>query len=231
MSDFALRPNKLLKGVFVEYGFSLPPLVFTFQFNPETLSRGRTASYAGAGADGSAGAGCREGSEAQQRSCLSQTTVSEETIGLTLQMDATDDLDHDDSLANSVARRFGIGPQLSVLELMIYPKSEHLHGFPIGDFFGRAQQFGAAQAKTLPVLLFIWGRKRVMPVVMTSLQITEQEYFPDLNPKRAQAAVQLKVLEGSNGFYTYSHDWRIALAAMNAANIGLGNIAGMLNVL
>jgi hypothetical protein len=60
----------------------------------------------------------------------------------------------------------------------------------------------------------------VMPVVMTSLQITEQEFFPDLNPKRVQIAVQLKVLEGFNPPYLYSHGWRMALGAMNLGNIG-----------
>jgi hypothetical protein len=218
--DFTLLPNRHLKGAFVEYGLSLPPLVFSFQFNPETLTRGRTATYTSAGADGTSGSGCREGSEAQQRSCLTQVSVSEETIGLTLQLDANDDLNE----GNLLAQNFGIGPQLSALELMMYPKSEELHGFPIGNFFGGTDQFGAAQAKTIPILLFVWGRKRVMPVIMTSLQITEQEYFPDLNPKRAQAAVQLRVLEGDIPPYKYSHDWRIALAAMNLANIGDLNV-------
>jgi hypothetical protein len=220
MSDYVLRPN-VLRGAFVEYGLSLPPLLFAFQFNPETLTRGRTASYTPAGADGS-GNGCREGSEAQQRACLSQVQVSEESIGLTLQLDATDDLD----AHQAIPGQFGIGPQLSVLELMIYPKTDQLFGFPIGNLLGGDDQFGAAQAKTIPILLFVWGRKRVMPVVMTSLQITEQEYFPDLNPKRAQVAVQLKVLEGFNPPYLYSHGWRTALAAMN-----LGNIGDFVNVL
>jgi hypothetical protein len=103
---------------------------------------------------------------------------------------------------------------------MIYPKTDQLFGFPIGNLLGGSDQFGAAQAKTIPILLFVWGRKRVMPVVMTSLQITEQEYFPDLNPKRVQAAVQLKVLEGFNPPYLYSHGWRMALGAMNLGNIG-----------
>jgi hypothetical protein len=216
MSDFALRPDKLLKGAFVEYGFSLPPIAFSFQFNPETLTRGRTASYTPAGADGAGGAGCREGSEAQQRSCLSQVTVSEETIGLTLQLDATDDLNDGAALP----REFGLSPQLAALELMIYPKTDQLFGFPVGNLLGGDDQFGAAQAKTIPILLFIWGRKRVMPVVMTSLQITEQEYLPNLDPRRAQAVVQLKVLEGLNPPYLYSHGWRMALGAMNLLNAG-----------
>jgi hypothetical protein len=215
MGDFTLRPDKLLKGAFIEYGFSLPPIAFSFQFNPETLTRGRTASYTSAGADGAGGAGCREGSEAQQRSCLSQVTVSEETIGLTLQLDATDDLNDGEALP----QQFGLGPQLAALELMIYPKTEQFFGFPVGNLVGGEDQFGAAQAKAIPILLFVWGRKRVMPVVMTSLQITEQEYFPSLDPKRATAAVQLKVLEGLNPPYLYSHAWRIALGAMNLANV------------
>lgn len=215
--SFPSRP-KLLRGAFVEYGFSLPPLLFAFQFNPETLTRGRTATYQarGAGASGGDGPGCRDSSEAMDRSCLAQVTVSEETIGLTLQLDATDQLNDGDG----VTQNFGIGPQLSVLELMIYPKTDQLLGLPIGNLLGTTDQFGAAQAKVIPILLFVWGRKRVMPVVMTSLQITEQEYFPDLNPKRASVAVQLKVLEGFNPPYLYSHGARMLLATLNLANIG-----------
>jgi hypothetical protein len=214
---FPSRP-KLLRGAFVEYGFSLPPLMFAFQFNPETLTRGRTASYQPRGAAGSGGdgPGCRDTSEQMDRSCMAQVSVSEETIGLTLQLDATDKLNDGDF----VTRNFGVGPQLSVLELMIYPKTDQLLGLPIGNLLGTTDQFGAAQAKVVPILLFIWGRKRVMPVVMTSLQITEQEYFPDLNPKRATVAVQLKVLEGFNPPYLYSHGARMVLAALNLANIG-----------
>lgn len=212
--------TKVLRGALVEYGLSLPPIVFTFQYNPESLSRGRTASYTAPGA-GDSSDGCRERSEAQERSRLAQVSVTAESISLTLQLDATDDLDAGDGLT----RQFGIGPQLAALELMIYPKTDQLFGLPIGNLVGGSDQFGAAQAKAIPILLFIWGRKRVLPVVMTSQQITEQEFFPDLNPKRAQVAVQLQVLEGFNPPYLYSHGWRTALSAMNLANIGdLANV-------
>lgn len=217
MGSFPIRP-KLLRGAFVEYGLSLPPLLFAFQFNPETLTRGRTATFQspGAGGAGSDGSGCRDGSEQMARSCLAQVSVTEENISLTLQLDATEDLDSGDGLTQN----FGIGPQLSVLELMIYPKTDQLFGLPIGNLLGTTDQFGAAQAKVIPILLFIWGRKRVLPVVMTSLQITEQEYFPDLNPKRASVAVQLKVLEGFNPPYLYTHAARMLLALSNLGHIG-----------
>ncbi len=218
MPEFPIRP-KLLRGAFIEYGLSLPPLIFAFQFNPETLSRGRTASNIPGSEGGGAGSAedeCRDRSESQERSALARASVSTESIELTLHLDATDDLNEGDGLT----QQFGIGPQLSVLELMIYPKTDQLFGFPIGNLLGGEDQFGAARAKAIPILLFIWGRKRVLPVVMTSMQITEQEYFPDLNPKRADVAVRLQVLEGFNPPYLYSHAWRIALGAMNLANIG-----------
>lgn len=217
MADFPIRPDGLLRGAFVEYGLSLPPLAFAFQFNPESLSRNRTATFQAAGADGDAMDGvCSESSEEEQRSRLAEVSVTSESIGLTLQLDATDDLNDGDGLT----QQFGIGPQLSVLELMIYPKTDQLFGLPLGNLLGGSDQFGAAQAKFLPILLFIWGRKRVLPVIMKSLQITEQEFFPDLNPKRAQVAVQLQVLEGFNPPYLYTHAWRMALATMNLANVG-----------
>lgn len=215
MGAFPSRP-KVLRGAFIEYGLSLPPLLFAFQFNPEQLSRSRTASYTPRGAGGSGEFSCREGNEEIQRSCLAQVQVSEESISLTLQLDATDDLDSGDG----VTRMFGVGPQLSVLELMIYPKTDQLFGFPIGNLLGTEDQFGAAQAKVIPIILFVWGRKRVLPVVITSMNITEQEYFPDLNPRRATVAVQLKVLEGFNPPYLYSHAARLMLSTLNLANIG-----------
>ena len=95
MSDFILRPN-VLRGAFIEYGLSLPPLLLAFQFNPETLTRGRTATsyaYRGREEQGREPGIPGKGSESMQRSCLAEVDVSEETIGLTLQLDATDDLD------------------------------------------------------------------------------------------------------------------------------------------
>ena len=35
---------KILRGAFVEFGISLPPLIVVFQFNPLTITRTRTAA-------------------------------------------------------------------------------------------------------------------------------------------------------------------------------------------
>src|ERR1039457_4627075 len=41
-------PNKpkILRGAFVEFGLSLPPLVVVFQFNPVKLTRNRSLTFA-----------------------------------------------------------------------------------------------------------------------------------------------------------------------------------------
>lgn len=44
MSRFSNNP-KILKGAFVEYGISIPPLIVTFQFNPESISRDRSNTF------------------------------------------------------------------------------------------------------------------------------------------------------------------------------------------
>src|SRR5215467_5551634 len=40
---FSNQP-KILRGAFVEFGISIPPMIVVFQFNPLTISRTRAAS-------------------------------------------------------------------------------------------------------------------------------------------------------------------------------------------
>jgi hypothetical protein len=47
---------------------------------------------------------------------------------------------------------------------------------------------------TLPVVLFVWGPKRVLPVRVTTLTITETLYDAELNPTHAEAVLGLRVL-------------------------------------
>ncbi len=44
MSGFSNKP-KILRGAFIEYGLSIPPLFVVFQFNPVQLSRSRSVSF------------------------------------------------------------------------------------------------------------------------------------------------------------------------------------------
>ncbi len=214
---FSNKP-KILRGAFVEYGLSLPPLFVVFQFNPLQLTRNRTLSFS---VPGESATTPRNQSlhytemdllEIQEKQ---QVTVPEETISFDIRLDATDDLNNGDV----ITEQFGISPQLSTLELMVHPKEESLIGQALGSLLGSPGGFSFTKGANPPMILFIWGRKRILPVNIQSLNITETEFSTDLNPIRASAAVTLKVIEGKNIPYMYSKAMKEVMSVLNLANI------------
>ena len=220
MSGFSNKP-KILRGAFVEYGLSLPPLLVVFQFNPVQLTRNRSLTYA---ASSSAQTGGQQGSLRdfhRQYDDLAKlrdeqvVTVQEETIGFQLRLDASDQLNEGDT----ITEQFGIEPQLSTLELMVHPKEESLIGQALGSLLGSYGGFSFTRKPNPPLVLFIWGRKRVLPVNINSLNITEILYSTDLNPLRVTADVSLTVIEGKSPPYLYSKAMKEAMSVLNLANI------------
>jgi len=69
----------------------------------------------------------------------------------------------------------GVYPMLSALELLLYVP--------------------AVPVNRLPLILFVWGGRRVLPVRILQLQIVEQSFDAELNPVRAEIAVTLKILK------------------------------------
>jgi len=217
---------KILRGAFVEYGLSLPPLIVPFQFNPVDLKRNRNLTFSGTNAptppagSGKAGetttvasASLRQFHHQHKFSDLlelqrnQKVTVQEESIQFEMRLDATEKLEEGDPLATE----FGIMPQLSSLELMLYPKKESLLGSHHGFRFTRGEN--------PPMILFIWGRKRVLPVNINSMNITETEFSTDLNPIRATLSVSLTVIEGPNPVFSYTKAMKEAMSGLNLSNI------------
>lgn len=225
MSDgFPGRP-RILRGAFVEFGLSLPPLLVVFQFNPVQLGRNRALSFAVPGGTSPCNqtpaapprtlrqfhAGVSNLLELQKQQLV---TVQEQTIGFDIRLDATDRLDDGDA----ITEQFGIAPQLSTLELMACPKDESLLGKAIGKLLGKPQGFSFTRGENPPLILFIFGRKRVLPVNINSMNITETEFSTDLNPVRATVAVSLTVIEGESVPYLYSKAMTEAMSVLNLAN-------------
>ncbi|HEY2946871.1 MAG TPA: hypothetical protein VGJ53_00485 [Micromonosporaceae bacterium] len=217
---FPNRP-KILRGAFVEFGLSLPPLVVVFQFNPVQLTRNRSLTYAvpAGGAGGVRATSLRRFHERQddltQLRDLQQVTIQEESIGFEIRLDASDDLNDGDT----ITEQFGISPQLATLELMVHPKGESLIGQALGALLGSPGGFSFTRGQNPPLVLFIWGRKRVLPVNINSLNITETQYSTDLNPIRATVAVGLTVIEGKSLPYLYTKAMKEAMSILNLANI------------
>lgn len=227
---------KILRGAFVEYGLSLPPLFVVFQFNPLELSRNRSLSFRppndtpadGSGDDGglSMARWFREPKTLrkyhQEESDLGEiqkgqkVTVEEESLRFDIRLDATDDLEN----GNVIAATFGVLPQLSTLELMVYPKQESLIGKALGSLLGSPGGFSFSKDReNPPLVLFIIGHKRVLPVNINSMSITETEFSTLLDPVRATVSVDLTVIEGKNPLFTYSKIAKEVSSVLNLANI------------
>lgn len=195
---------RLLKGAFVDsYLLAFPPLVVSFQFNPEQITRRRSVTVQVPPS--------REGREetttpADEPGCSQTITTAPETISMDIRLDATDGLEAGDP----IAAEFGVLPALSALELMITPRAESL----FAGVLGLSVDFGFGTRTTTPVLIFVWGRQRMYPVRLTELNIQEVEYNPNLSPTRVIVGVSARVLAG-NAVYRITQAHRELLAALN----------------
>jgi hypothetical protein len=109
-----------------------------------------------------------------------------ETISLKAEIDAADQLGN----GNSLAATYGIYPQLSALETLIYPKSTQVITNTVLLEAGTLEILPSVA----PMTLFTWGVNRVLPVRISEFSITEQAYDANLNPIRAEVSLVLRVL-------------------------------------
>ena len=171
MTAFPGSP-RLIKGAIVGIDIFNPlASVILFQYNPDTLTRRLQSQMAGEGGAGS--------------EALRLKGAPEETISLDIEIDATDQLEK----AESTAVSMGIYPQLSALEMLIYPKSSLV----IANTALLATGTIEIIPPMAPLTLFIWG-KRVLPVRLTDFSITEESHDVNLNPIRAKVSLGLRVL-------------------------------------
>ena len=89
-----------------------------------------------------------------------------------------------------IADQFGVAPALASLELLLYPRT----GQVIANEVLAAVGVIEVVPPEAPLTLFVWGPKRVLPVRLTDLTITEEAFDPGLNPIRAKVGLSLKVL-------------------------------------
>ncbi|MFW6174256.1 MAG: hypothetical protein ACOC5K_00560 [Chloroflexota bacterium] len=182
MTTYPKSP-KVLKGALIELTepFLGPvPNIIPFQYNPETSTRTLTPWEP-------------PGDDESGANSLSQPYDPEETIDLTLELDASDDLEQPDQ--NPVAVVSGVADRLAALEKLVFPAST---SFGLGGLVDAAASlFGAADAvprRQAPVTLFVWGPGRIVPVRLTTFRISEQAYSPTLYPIRATVTLKMQVL-------------------------------------
>jgi hypothetical protein len=198
---------RLLKGAIVAIDLPNPaPNLIVFQYNPDTMTRRLEPRTTG-------------GSDSSDRSePLRLTGPPKETITLSIEVDATDQLERVDPVTVAA----GIYPTLAALETLIYPKSARITANDALALVGNIEII----PPEAPFTLFVWGPQRVLPVRITSFSITEEAFDQLLNPTQAKIELSLQVLSymdfkqthpGSTIFMAH-HVMKEALAFMNAGS-------------
>jgi hypothetical protein len=174
MSSFPGSPRLLRGGlVLIDPETAAVLRILPLQYNPDTLTRSLQIK----GVSGESG---------DHVEALRLKGPPVETIKVEAEIDATDQLETNDS----TAAQSGLHPQLAALETIVYPSSIQLNA-------NRAQaQTGSLEivpAQT-PLTLFVFGANRILPVRITEMSITEEAFDTALNPIRAKISLGMRVL-------------------------------------
>ncbi|MEA2927512.1 MAG: hypothetical protein QOD25_4634, partial [Alphaproteobacteria bacterium] len=99
-----------------------------------------------------------------------------------------DQLEFPDGNANAVAN--GVAPQLATLEALVNPSVDELMAIAALSENGTLEIL----PPEAPLVLFIWGKNRIVPVRVTDFSITEEAFDPALNPIHAKVSLGLRVM-------------------------------------
>jgi len=176
MTTFPRSPRILKAGLaLIDPDSGRVQRMVALQYNPDSLSR--SLQIQGTGAQGG-----------QRAEPLRLTGPAVETIKLEAEIDAADQLEFPDQNPSTV--EFGIQPELSALETLVNPTSGQLIANTALALSG-VLEIAPMEA---PLALFVWGKRRSVPVRVTEFSITEEAFDPSLNPIRAKVSLGMRVL-------------------------------------
>lgn len=173
-----------LRGAFIAYepgGYPDQKRVIPFRFNPESLSR-TVAIQSGPSAGGVEGAASPTGSAASTEASGASSGTVKESFSVKIRLDFADR----DQSVSGLDPELGIAPEIAAIEDLVHPAEAEADATSDGTEPVRP-------ARPRPTVLFVWGRKRVLPVKIVSLKIDESVYNTHLNPVRAEIDASLEV--------------------------------------
>lgn len=173
----------LVKGAILvlEPNTGIPLNTIHFEYNPETIRRSLQPQSVG--------------DQPDRTEVLRLKGPPIETIQCEIEIDATDLL----AAQDATTLRYGIAPQLAVLELLVYPSSAVLIANEVLSLVGTIEILPMSSNLTL----LAWGTNRVTPVRITGIEIQEEAFDPQLNPIRAKVGLTMRVLNVNDvGFLT-----------------------------
>lgn len=175
MTGFTRSPRLVKAGlVMIDAATGSLQRVIALQYNPDALTRSLQLQGAGDGAD--------------RLEALRLKGPPVETLRIEAELDATDQLEFPEEHRTAV--EVGLAPQLAALEQTLYPTLDQLMANDALAARGSIEILPA----TAPLMLFVWGSARVVPVRLTEFSITEEAFDPSLHPIRAKISLGLRVL-------------------------------------
>jgi hypothetical protein len=176
----------VLKGALVQVAddiMALTPNVLAFQYNPATLSRTIEPFQPR-----------QTGDEASKDAPAVQPHEPTESIDLTLELDASDEL----AGGHPIALTVGVADRIAALEKMLQPTKGLFADLvaTTGALFD-GDEPAVPERQTVPIIFFVWGPGRMLPVRITSFTVEEQAFNVALFPIHASVAVSLEVLTPS----------------------------------
>ncbi len=214
MTTFPRSPKTLKGGlVVVDPRSAAIQRIIAFQYNPAELSRTLQVQTFGGGANGGGG----------RANVVRFTAPAVETFNLTIELDAADQLEFPKDHPTTVES--GLFPQMAALESLVHPTSARLQ--EENSLAGRGTLEIVPEEG--PLVLFVWSRKRIAPVTVTDLSITEEAFDTELNPIRATVTLGLRVLsvhdlgfdhKGGSLFMTYLRAKEQMAQAAEASPLG-----------
>lgn len=206
MTNFTGSP-KVIKGAIVGLDLFNPlASVAIFQYNPEQISRSLAPQYSEAG-----------GGRAEALRLAGPPT---ETISANLKLELADQMEQGEAGPLGA----GLTGYLAALEMLTYPKTVLVAANQI------LLQIGTMEVipPVAPLTLFIYGWKRVVPVKLESLSVTETMHDPRLNPISADVSLSMKVLTYNDMAITHPGYW--AFMAHQVVKEVLATVASVDNV-
>ena len=219
MSTFPNAPKLIKAGLVIVDAVTARVLrIISLQYNSDSLTRSLTAQTAG-------------GNDHDRVEPMRFKGPAVETFKLEADIDATDQLEFPDQNPN--AGQFGIQPQLALLESLVYPTASQLASVDSQASSGTLE----IAPMLAPLVLFVWGKNRIVPVKVSDFSITEEAFDAALNPIRAKLSLGLRVMStddlgfGTKGGSLYmaylQNKEKLATKVQSAsfATLGIGGIA------
>jgi hypothetical protein len=244
--------GSVLKGALISFmpagplGLPSLPNVIVFQINPETITHAWTEATSPPAPPSSPTA------PTAHVSALAVTGDPGESFAFTLMLDSDQQIadGSTDPIGAGLATVSGVYSRLAALELLQFPNKPASSGL-VGAVSSAASAAGAGASASdaasqsvptsmAPIVLFVWGPFRIVPVRVTAFSVTEKLFDAALNPTHAEAQITLTVLTPqdlvsvpdtlggiASTAYSYTQGVRQAQALANLAE-SAASVLGML---